>query len=131
MKIEGRISILINREYTTIEIKDDKANTTFVKATLTPDQLSAALSRQVSIECDVEVHGLERVGKKHENKTLEFEIPKNLETSYLKRDEDKLQKIAQSHLSDGWIAERYFGFQGSFFTKDGKQYARCTIRRWI
>ena len=43
----------------------------------------------------------------------------------------ELQKIAQSHLSDGWIADAYFGSQNSFFKKDGKQYARATIRRWL
>lgn len=130
MKIEGNVSILVNREYTTIEVRDDKARITFVRLQLTPEQLSAALSCLSNVECDVEVNKLDLVGKKHENKTLEFEVPENLEISYLRNDE-YLEKIAQSHLTDGWIADGYFGSQDSFFTKDGKKYARCTIRRWI
>ena len=127
MKLKGRISILINRDETTIEIKDESANVRFVKVKLTPEQLSAALSRQISIECELEVKELEKVGKVHENKTFEFEIPETLPT---RGNQLELQKIAQSQLSDGWIADAYFGSQNSFFKKDGKQYARVTIRRW-
>jgi len=128
MKLQGSISILINREYTTIEIEDENANTRFVKVTLTAEQLSAALSRQMSVECELEVKGLNRVGKKHENKAFEFEIPKELRSSDNKKE---LNNLAQSQLTDGWIADTYFGSQNSFFTKDDKQYARVIIRRWI
>jgi hypothetical protein len=128
MKLEGSISILINREKTTIEIKDENANARFLTITLTPEQLSAALSRQMAIECEIEVSGIEKIGKKHENKQFEFEITKDLKYS---KNTDELQKLAQSQLSDGWIAERYFSSQNSFFEKNGVQYARCTIRRWV
>ena len=128
MKLEGRISMLINREGTTIEIEDENANARFLKITLTPEQLSAALSRQMSIECEIEVRGLEKIGKVHENKSFEFEIPNELSSS---RNESELHKLAQSLLSDGWIADKYFSSQNSFFKKDGVQYARCTIRRWL
>jgi hypothetical protein len=128
MKLEGRISVLINRDETTIEVEDENANARFLKITLTPEQLSAALSRQMAVECEIEVKGLEKIGKKHENKTFEFEIPSDLANS---RNENELQKLAQSLLNDGWIAERYFSSQDSFFKKDGVQYARCTIRRWV
>lgn len=127
MKLEGKITILINRDETTIEIKDENANVRFVSVKLTPEQLSAALSRQMCVECELEVKGIENVGKIHENKSFEFEIPESLPT---RRNELELQKIAQSKLSDGWIADAYFGSQNSFFKKDGKQYARVTIRRW-
>jgi len=128
MKVEGRISILINRENTTIEIQDEKANARFVTVTLTPEQLSAALSRQMAVECELVVKGLEKVGKKHENKYFEFEIDENIRSS---KYENELHKIAESLLTDGWVADRYFSSQNSFFKKDGKQYARCIIRRWI
>jgi hypothetical protein len=127
MKLEGRISLLINRDETTIEVEDENANARFLKITLTPEQLSAALSRQCSVECQIEVRGLEKIGKKHENKYFEFEIPIELASS---RNENELQNLAQSLLKDGWIAEKYFSSQNSFFKKDGVQYARCTIRRW-
>jgi len=127
MKLKGKISILINREYTTIEIEDDNANARFLTIKLTPEQLSEALSRTMCVDCEIEVRGLEKVGKTHENKTFEFEIPKELASS---RNSDKLQELSQSLLTDGWISEGYFSSQNSFFMKDDKQMARCTIRRW-
>lgn len=128
MKLQGKISLIINREETYIEIEDRDANTTFLKVKLTPEQLSAALSRQAYVDCELEVAGLDRVGKKHEHKTFEFEIPNDLSGS---KHEKELQILAQSQLTDGWIAEGYFSSQSSFFKKDGVQYARCTVRRYI
>lgn len=128
MKLEGRISIIINRDETTIEIEDENANVRFLKITLTPKQLSAALSRQADVKCEIEVRGLEKIGKTHENRDFEFEIPNGLAGS---KNESELHKLAQSLLSDGWIADRYFSSQNSFFKKNGVQYARCTIRRWV
>ena len=127
MKIKGKISILINRDYTTIEIEDDTANARFLTIKLTPEQLSEALSRTMCVDCEVEVRGLEKVGKTHENKTFEFEIPKELASS---KHSKKLQEISQSLLTDGWVSEGYFSSQNSFFIRDDKQMARCTIRRW-
>ena len=129
MKLEGRISILVNREYTTIEVEDSNASTRFLNIKLTPEQLSACLSRQACVPCEIELKGIEKLGKKHEYKSFEFEIPKKM-TSY-NHDAKKLQKLAQSKLENGWIADGYFNSQDSFFDKDGKHFARCVIRRWI
>lgn len=128
MELKGKITILISREGTTIEIEDENSNTRFVKVFLTPEQLSAVLSRQASVECELKVVKLERVGKKHENKSFEFEIDKEKASS---SNTDELYEIAKSKLSDGWIPDKYFSSQNSFYKKDGKQYANCTIRRWI
>jgi hypothetical protein len=131
MSLKGKISILISREYTDIEIEDKDANTRFVKVRLTPEQLSMALSRQMSVDCALEVRELWHVGKKHENKQFEFEIPASLRSS---DNYEELSSRAQDILdgkNEGWIADKYFASQGSFFGKDGKIYARCTIRRWI
>lgn len=127
-KLNGKISLFIGRDETTIEIEDAQANTTFLKVRLTPEQLSMALSRQAYVDCELEVAGLDRVGKKHEHTTFEFEIPKELATS---TKEKELQELAQSQLTDGWIAEGYFSSQSTFFKKGDVQFARCTIRRYV
>ena len=129
MKINGDITFLVNSEYTTIEIRDRDANITFVKIRLTPEQLSTGLSQRAYVDCDVEVRELDRVGKKHEWTTFEFEVPKNIKAS--SENANELAKHADSLLSDGWQADEYFGAQNSFFKQDGKQYARVTIRRYI
>ena len=131
--IEGRISILVGSEYTSIEIEDEKANTRFLQIRLTPEQLSMCLSRQACVPCEIELKGIDKIGKKHENKSFDFEIPKELSSpGYGDIDNSqKLAEIAQKQLKDGWIAEPYFRRQDSFFKQGDKNYARCVIRRWV
>ena len=131
MKIEGRISILVNREHTTIEIEDNNANTRFLNIKLTPEQLSMCLSRQACVPCEIELRGIEKLGKMHENESFVFEIPEELYQYGVENKEERLRVLAQTKLTNGWIAEGYFRSQNSFFAKDGKHYARCIIRRWI
>lgn len=128
MKLKWKITFLANRDYTTIEIEDDDANVNFVKVKLTPEQLSMILWRQACVDCELEVMWLEKVWKKHENKSFEFEIPESLRSS---RRTKELNNIANSQLKDWWISNDSYSSQGSFFSKDGKYYARATIRRWI
>jgi hypothetical protein len=131
MRINGKITILINREDTTIELTDSDASITFAKIRLTVEQLSSALSRLAYTECDIELNGLEKLGKKMQHKEFEFELPRQ---NMSQRDSKELTKIANKLLSDlneGWSSDTYFGSQNTFFVKDGKTYARCTIRRWV
>ena len=130
MKLEdASITILINEGRTFIDLHDENAAVTFIRIELTPAQLSQALSRQSHTKCEMEICDLNVVGKKMEHKTIEFEIP--VDCGY---GEDR-RKIAMEHAQkvcpEGWITENYFGSQNSFFYKDGKNYARCTIRRWL
>lgn len=129
MKIKGAVTFLINRENSEIEISDDSANVMFCKIKITPEQLSAMLSRQGYVKCDIEVAELEKVGKQHECKSYEFEI-----TDIERGDEEKLwlaaiRSLGVDDLHD-WMPDKYFRSQNTFFKKDGKEYARCTIRRW-
>ena len=130
MKLEdGRITILIGQESTTIELRDNKACTVFAKITLNPEQLSMALSRLGSVPCDIEINELDRIGKTHENKYLEFPLPKGKSNYDIKKHE--LLELAAKNCPEGWVSDNYFNSRDSFFTKDGKNYARVTIRRWI
>lgn len=126
---QGKISILINRESTTIEIIDDDASVTFAKITLTPEQLSSALSRMAHTRCNIEVNGLDKVGKTMINKKHEFDIH-GIDIDYNKRSEI-LSEIIKETLPEGWVPDNYFGSQDTFFKKDGRDYARTTIRQWI
>lgn len=132
MKLENpKITILVNREYTEIEIHDTKSSTTFVKVRLTPEQLSSALSRLSHTECEVEVTDMDRINKKHEWQSFEFEIVENIPKEakgYL--NQTCLKALKKAGMEE-WQSDNYFTSQNSFFTKDGKNYARVTVRRWI
>ena len=128
---DPRISILINDSGATIEVRDNIAATTFLEVKLTAEQLTRALSRIKHVECDAEVMGLDRVGKVHTVSKFDFEIPRDLRGSANSAKvwvmcNDALDKNGMSE----WFADRYFGSQDSFYEKDGKSYARATIRKW-
>ncbi len=129
MKIDGDISILVGAEKTTIELRDKTSNITFAIVTLTPEQLSMALSRLAHTPCQIEARALERVGKVHEHKKFEFPLPEDA-LRYEIRGE-RAGEIANRLCPDGWKADNYFKAQDSFFKRDGKTWARTTIRRWV
>lgn len=91
--------------------------------------MAALLSRQAHVKCDVEVRGIDRIGKKMAHKPHEFDIT-GLELPYNTRSEILAEKIKDT-LPDGWISDNEFSSQNTFFKKDGKDYARTTIRTWI
>jgi hypothetical protein len=123
------ISILISEKSTTIEIYDEDASILFAEIELSAEQLCQALSRLAHTKCSAEVHGLDRIGKKMIHKTLEFECGELYH--HYRKDEQKLIALCKAACPKGWTPDNYFGSQGSFFTKDEKRFARCTIRQWI
>lgn len=134
MKVENAtISIFINKELTEIEIHDQDASVTICRVTLTPDQLSACLSRMGYVKCEsLEVCGLEKIGKKHQNLSFSFEIPEGTKQrdNNEQLNEMAIAALASENMSE-WTPDKYYGGQQSFFKQDGKQFAQCTIRRWI
>ncbi len=131
MKLEGEITLLVNQNNTTIRIQDAVSSVTVCEVTLTPEQLSSALSRLANTPCqlDVDPDTADRWGKPMEVEYFEFEIPDGL--SKYAPDHIELGKYALSILPEGWTATPRFNSQNSFFTKDGKRFARCIMRRWV
>jgi len=130
MILKGEITFLINRDNTSISIGCHESGMTIVELNLNPDQLSAILSRQGHVKCDVIFNdgNSNKFGKKMENKYFEFEISKEVRS---RKETNELHQIALKEVEEGWIPDMYYGSQNSFFQKDGKDFARCTIRRWV
>lgn len=134
MKIKGRITILCSKDGARIEINDENANVQFLQIQLSAEQFMACISRLSMVPCELEIQGMEKVGKQHENKKFEFELPDwYIKLPYRNREENhrQLAQVAQNQLTDGWVADDYFGSQDSFFKKEDKEWARVTIRRWL
>ena len=131
MKIENAsITLLVGQEETTIEIRDNSACVTFCKVTLTPEQLSSALSRLALTKCSADVFGLDRIGKRHENSRFKFEIPYDLRFT---KNYERIRKIGQDILDmngEGWVLDKYFESQDSFINDGEKLFANGVIRRW-
>ena len=105
---DGRITMLASDEGVTIELHDNEASITFVKVTLNPVQFCQAVSRLGYTKCDkMEVSALNKIGKKHENKTLKFEISEDLRLGYQK-DNSKLNNLAKTACPEGWTPDLSF-----------------------
>lgn len=114
-----------------ITIEDRKAGVEFVELELTREQfINAALNRLGNTEVKKTiVRDLDRVGKKMEMGVFEFEIPEDI--SKFSEEEKEFAIKHATKCPDGWLPDLGFNRQDSFFNKDGKRYARTTIRRWI
>ena len=126
LDVQARITFLVNREGTTIEIRDDSSLAPIATVTLTAEQLSEALSRLSDVRCKAELYPDEtwKWGKKHCNEEFVFEIPKGLS------DKKKLAEIAESIKPEGVELDEHYSSRGSTFEKDGKYYARTVARSW-
>ena len=136
MKInDARITMLFNPHGATIEIEDGNANTIIVSVTLNQEELCKILSRQGGVSCKCEIGNLSRVGKTHENKSFEFELPEDIGRFNFNNKKDELLLICKEALiaqnMEEWISDNSYSSQNSFFKVGDKNYARVTIRRWI
>lgn len=128
MKIKGKATILFDRDDgLRIELECDTSGITFAVANLDKDQTIAALSRQAMVDCELDLRGLERVGKTVEIDRIEFPMPYH---HYIEK-KDVAAREAVIRCSDGWTPDLYFGSQDSFFKKDGHEWARTFIRRYV
>ena len=102
---EGKITLLFDDDGLSIELIDGLSTTHFAKVRLNPEQTVKALARLGYCPCEIEVGGLDRVGKKLEHKKFEFEIPKAGEY-YL--DKDEAARLAKELCPSGWRPGRCF-----------------------
>lgn len=131
MKLDSAaITFLVGSDSTTIQIHDQNANVGFVRIRLTNSQLAAMLSRLSFTPCEVEVFGLDRVGKKMENRDFEFEISEEAGRNRALLPDICSDAMQSEGLSE-WVSDMYFNSQNTFFKKGGKSMARTTIRRWV
>ena len=132
MDIKASITILFDEDGAKIEIRDDASSITFVSVRLSPEQTCQALSRLSHTECQkCEVCGLDLVGKKMEVSSYVFEVPDQEWIGGVSiRDKWVLERAAKV-CPAGWTPDLYFKSQNSFFRKDGKIWAKDTMRRWV
>ena len=123
--MKGSITFLPSQEGTTIIVKDNASRINFLEIALTNDELASMMSRLANTPCEIEVKGLDRVGKQMEHKMFEFQCNEKENANWIVE-----MALERDGMKD-WIADKGFQSQNSFFAKDGKQFARTTIRRWI
>lgn len=136
VKIKAQLSITRSmgqdpdHEVMNISLYDKDAHVEFFDGTIPIADLMRALTAQVGLVIDAEVRGLERVGKKREQKPLSFVIPTDV--NYMKKKE-YAKEHAQSFADLGWTASTYFDSQSSFSGgfRGEVEMAHTTQYRWV
>lgn len=126
----GKITILFGGdEGMSIELRDGDAAETFARVVLTPEQVVSAFSRLAHTPCKIELEylKLDRLGKKLEVKMFEF--PLHGQNVHLLK--GAVQREAVRCCPGGWTPDLDFRSQDSFFHRDGQEWARTPIRRWV
>jgi len=130
MILEGGVSILINDDGMRIEVEDRKSRTAFIRLKLNRKQTCQALSR-LCTTCEMDIRGLDRVGKRHEHKVFEFKMPPSEYKTRKKIAVEEVKRVCPT----GWIPDIGFSSQNSFFNKgkyeERDEWARTTIRRYV
>ena len=131
MRINAQITLLVKQEGVIIEIRDQDAGEIFLELGLTPEQFCQALARRWRVPCEsAQVQGLEKIGKRQEYRSFEFPLP--VAEGMILPDR-KINAMAEVRrlCPPGWQPDEYFDSQDSFFRREGQQWARTMIRRWV
>lgn len=128
--INAQITICVQEDSVRIELIDKDASVTFFEGEMTHTAFVNALARLGCVGMEnATVCGLDRIGKRMEHKTIEFQFANS--TTIYANEKDLALKEMPRYVPEGWVSDGYFGSQRSFFDKDGKRWARCTVRRWV
>lgn len=128
MKIPAKLTLLIGQDRTTIRIEDDLAGVLVAEVEISPETLSAVLSRLTCVKVDATIGPVECFGKKLEVRNFSFPMPKGVPY----KDRIKVaQELAVQFCPEGWVPDSYFGSQESFITVQDQPWAQTNKRRWV
>jgi hypothetical protein len=127
-EIDAQISIIASYDdKIMIRVYDATSNLMFLEMELTNEQfVNAAMNRLSNTTVKrATVDGLNLVGKRMEREIYEFPIPSFPDINYA------VKHVKEKFENTEWYPDTGFGNQNSFFNRDGKYWARTTIRRWV
>lgn len=110
-----------------IELLDDTSRTCVAGIAVPEHDFVAALGRLARVDCRYKHGDLSRVGKQQETIHYTFEVRGDL----YDREDEELMRKAVSECPKGWVSDKHFGSQNSFFRDGDKQFANCVARRWV
>ena len=109
-----------------IRFEDIASSIEFAEVTMTPEAFGSAITGLSSQDAELEVRGLQFVGKQRINELRQIECP--LKTYDRKEMENWLRDNAQE---DGWMVNTYLGSQSSIKHKDGKTILNYSVTKYV
>ncbi len=129
MKLNCKITLLVDKQGARIELHDVPSGLTFFRAEMTAEDFMAALGRLGYAGMEkAEIFNLEKIGKTLLIDKIEFEMPEGVPHKELSK---VAYQLALEQCPAGWEPDSYFNSRDSFFYKNEKQWARATIRKYV
>ena len=131
MKLTGRLSISRIQGNTDgfieIQLEDKLSSQRFLEVKVPFDLFAQILTGASSREVELEVEGLDRIGKKMLMDNMDFVMP---EHTYENRKQVAYEE-AKRICPEGWEPDSYFGSKKSFYQRDKQDWVQCIIRKWV
>lgn len=130
-EIKAKVTFLINRDISILEIFDDDSKITIARLEFSPYQIVQLLSRLGNTDVErCQICGFDIAGKNRLTDKIEIEIPKAV---YDKHDEGTLYEYCKQFCPEGWEMSSYFGSKGStrFDFIENKCYAVANLMKWV
>lgn len=112
-----------------ITVEDKASGIGFVNVLITPEQFAMALTGLSSCECELELRGLQHVGKKRETKQLILHV--SFDRFARKEDREvKLREAAAQYEVEGWMVNPYFTLNsqgGAKYVQGTDDVHRCRV----
>lgn len=129
-QLKGKIDLLFDRDKgLEIRVEDKTSGVQFLEVNVPAESVCTMLSRQTHINCDLEVRGLELVGKHEWFGDIEFRLPGSLQSYH--PDREAVTEYCNKICPDNFNPSNYWGSQNSFFERDGMYWARTTVRTYL
>jgi hypothetical protein len=125
MKAQVTIS-RTSQDKVVISIVDDASRLQFVEVSMSVEDFGYAITGLAYRPADLEVRGLQYVGKTHIRASRTIECPLNT------HDKPTLRKwLEENAQEDGWLLDTYLGSQTSITRGDGKTILRYAVDKYV
>jgi hypothetical protein len=126
-KLQGKLTICKSSNGTVLlRIEDSNSLIQFLEIEIPLADFSEALFGLAYRPCSYSIIGTDVLGKQRYQEDYIFEI-----NTFRNIEQAKLTAITLSQQDPIWNYSSYFGSQDSFFSKDGKYYAKTTRYKYI
>lgn len=125
--MKAKVTISRNsRDVVCITFRDEASGIQFAEASMTVEAYGYAITGLAEQDADLEVRGLEYVGKQRITESREIVCP--IKTYDRKALSEWLSENAQE---DGWLVSTYLGSQKSVTYKDDGAVLRYSVTRYV
>jgi len=133
-KSKGKITISRpycgdGREFISIKVQDVKSRTRFLDVEISYSDFAQLLTGLSEVSCDIIPNNLDRVGKEMVMEEVVVEMSEEASYSKPLANQRVLNWIEASE--HDWVIFGGFSSQNTFFKKEGINYARTNLRRWV